>query len=66
VTTTSDCFTTEDGQHNELCLWHGTPRCQNPSTHHVNYGTGCSYVCGVHKNRLLRLKPSAHVRKLKP
>lgn len=54
----TDCYTATDAQHGTKC------HCGRPAKYHVNYQTGCGHVCGIHKNKLVRLRPGSKVRTL--
>ncbi len=56
---------TPPGYHKDICEWpvrwqrrtdgkliYST--CGNKAKYHINYGTGCANVCGIHKNKMER------------
>lgn len=63
-----DCFAPEDAEHGPACGYRqrSGARCTAPAVWHVNYGTGCGTLCGVHRRPIVRLRPAAIVRPANP
>ncbi len=52
----NDCIL-NDGSGKSITQDHGDKcYCGRPAKWHINYGSGCGHVCGIHKNVIGRLR----------